>query len=154
MSSPGQRPGSCGHAMAGFDSHSKCARCRDKGRKNVLSVEGLPLNRTCNCLPLLTEIGTTRRRLRPPPLPLSWTLHMLVCWVKWRSSRLYNLPLLLLRRRSILNLPSLLPIRRNLPAVDHLLKIYSNLMTSGQKDSPVLRQCYWPRHSQYRLNRL
>ena len=31
MSSPGQRQGSCGHAMAGFDSHSKCARCRDKG---------------------------------------------------------------------------------------------------------------------------
>ena len=31
MSSPGQRLGSCGHAMAGFDSHSKCARCRDKG---------------------------------------------------------------------------------------------------------------------------
>ena len=31
MSSPGQRRGSCGHAMAGFDSHSKCARCRDKG---------------------------------------------------------------------------------------------------------------------------
>ena len=31
MSSPGQRRGSCGHAMAGFDTHSKCARCRDKG---------------------------------------------------------------------------------------------------------------------------
>ena len=31
MSSPGQRQGSCGHAMAGFDSHSKCAHCRDKG---------------------------------------------------------------------------------------------------------------------------
>ena len=31
MSSPGQRRGSCGHAMAGFDSHSNCARCRDKG---------------------------------------------------------------------------------------------------------------------------
>ena len=31
MSSPGQRRGSSGHAMAGFDSHSKCARCRDKG---------------------------------------------------------------------------------------------------------------------------
>ena len=31
MSSPGQRLGSCGHAMAGSDSHSKCARCRDKG---------------------------------------------------------------------------------------------------------------------------
>ena len=31
MSSPGQRRGSCGQAMAGFDSHSKCAHCRDKG---------------------------------------------------------------------------------------------------------------------------
>ena len=31
MSSPGQRRGSCGHAMAGFDTHSKWARCRDKG---------------------------------------------------------------------------------------------------------------------------
>ena len=31
MSSPGPRRGSCGHIMAGFDSHSKCARCRDKG---------------------------------------------------------------------------------------------------------------------------
>ena len=31
MSSLGQRRGSCGQAMAGFDSHSKCARCRDKG---------------------------------------------------------------------------------------------------------------------------
>ena len=31
MSSPGRRRGSCGHAMAGCDSHSKCARCRDKG---------------------------------------------------------------------------------------------------------------------------
>ena len=34
MSSSGQRRGSCGHAMAGFDSHSKCARCRDKGVGN------------------------------------------------------------------------------------------------------------------------
>ena len=31
ISSPGQRRGSCGHAMAGFDTHSKCALCRDKG---------------------------------------------------------------------------------------------------------------------------
>ena len=31
MSSPGQRRGACGHAMAGFNSHSKCAHCRDKG---------------------------------------------------------------------------------------------------------------------------
>ena len=31
MSFPSQRRGSCGHMMAGFDSHKKCARCRDKG---------------------------------------------------------------------------------------------------------------------------
>ena len=31
MSSPGQKRGTCGHVMAIFDSHLKCARCRDKG---------------------------------------------------------------------------------------------------------------------------
>ena len=30
MASPGQRRGSCGHVMAGFDLHKKCDRCRDK----------------------------------------------------------------------------------------------------------------------------
>ena len=30
MVSPGQRRGSCGHVMAGFDLYKKCARCRDK----------------------------------------------------------------------------------------------------------------------------
>ena len=31
MASPGQRRGSCGHIIAGFDAHDKCARCCDKG---------------------------------------------------------------------------------------------------------------------------
>ena len=31
MSSPGQKRGTCGHVMASFDNHKKCARCRDKG---------------------------------------------------------------------------------------------------------------------------
>ena len=31
MTSPGQKRGSCGNIMAGFDGHSKCARCNDKG---------------------------------------------------------------------------------------------------------------------------
>ena len=31
MSSPGQKRGSCGHVMALFDNHKKCARCREKG---------------------------------------------------------------------------------------------------------------------------
>ena len=30
MASPGQRRGNCGHIMAAFDGHKKCARCRDK----------------------------------------------------------------------------------------------------------------------------
>ena len=30
MSSPGQKHGGCGHLMAGFDTHSFCARCREK----------------------------------------------------------------------------------------------------------------------------
>ena len=32
MASPGQKRGLCGHLMAGFDSHTYCARCRDKGK--------------------------------------------------------------------------------------------------------------------------
>ena len=32
MSSPSQKHGSCGHIMASFDSHSFCARCREKSK--------------------------------------------------------------------------------------------------------------------------
>ena len=32
MYSPGQKRGSCGHAMAIFDGHAFCARCREKGK--------------------------------------------------------------------------------------------------------------------------
>ena len=39
MASPGQRRGTCGHAMALFDSHTKCARCRDKGLGQDACVE-------------------------------------------------------------------------------------------------------------------
>ena len=31
MSSPGQKRGICGHVMALFDNHKKCARCGEKG---------------------------------------------------------------------------------------------------------------------------
>ena len=37
MTSPRQRRGVCGHAMAGFDKHAHCARCRDK-RKELIPV--------------------------------------------------------------------------------------------------------------------
>ena len=39
MASPGQRRGTCGHAMAMFDSHTKCAYCRDKGIGQDACVE-------------------------------------------------------------------------------------------------------------------
>ena len=39
MSSPGQHRGNCGHAMATFDTHSHCARCRDKGKGKDFCVE-------------------------------------------------------------------------------------------------------------------
>ena len=32
MSSPGQKRGSCAHAMESFDGHAFCARCREKGK--------------------------------------------------------------------------------------------------------------------------
>ena len=36
MASPGQKRGSCGHVLALFDSHSKYARCREKGIGEVV----------------------------------------------------------------------------------------------------------------------
>ena len=39
MSSPSQQRGSCGHMMAGYDSHTVCARCRDKKKGKDLCVE-------------------------------------------------------------------------------------------------------------------
>ena len=45
MASPGnlkgQRRGTCGHAMAAFDVHEKCARCRDKKMGEDPCVKGL-----------------------------------------------------------------------------------------------------------------
>ena len=50
MSSPGQRKGSCGHIMASFDKHSRCARCRDKGHGEDPCVKNL----SCEFCDLLT----------------------------------------------------------------------------------------------------
>ena len=41
MSFPGQKRGTCGHVMALFDSHKKCARCREKGLGDDLCVKKL-----------------------------------------------------------------------------------------------------------------
>ena len=50
MASPGQRKGACGHIMASFDQHSRCARCRDKGLWDDVCVKKLP----CEFCELLT----------------------------------------------------------------------------------------------------
>ena len=41
MASPGQRKGACGHIMASFDKHSRCARCREKGHGDDPCVQNL-----------------------------------------------------------------------------------------------------------------
>ena len=42
MAAPGQNRGTCGHIMALFSSHSKCARCHEKGSGSDSSVEKKP----------------------------------------------------------------------------------------------------------------
>ena len=39
--SSGQRRGNCGHIMSSFDSHTHCARSRDKGKGKDFCVENL-----------------------------------------------------------------------------------------------------------------
>ena len=49
MASPGQRRGNCGHIMAAFDGHKKCARCRDKKLGDDPCVKDQPCT-ICNSL--------------------------------------------------------------------------------------------------------
>ena len=49
MSSPSQKHGNCGHIMASFDSHSFCARCREKGKGSDPCVSHNDCN-ACNSL--------------------------------------------------------------------------------------------------------
>ena len=83
MSSPGQRRGSCSHAMAGFDSHSKCARCRDKG----VGDDPCVLKKECD---VCKESEETKGD----------------CVLLCSQSRLHSLsqPLLLPRRRNVVSL--------------------------------------------------
>ena len=51
MASPGQRRGVCGHAMAGFDQHAHCTRCRDKKKGTDPCIKG----NVCPSCNVLTE---------------------------------------------------------------------------------------------------
>ena len=65
MASPGPRKGACGHIMASFDTHSLCARCREKGLDEDPCVSKLP----CEYCELLTpeqviQLATPTYKLR------------------------------------------------------------------------------------------
>ena len=51
MTSPGQTRGQCGHLMAGYDTHTVCARCRDKKKGQDPCIRDKP----CSHCKLLTE---------------------------------------------------------------------------------------------------
>ena len=63
MSSPGQRRGNCGHAMASFDSHSHCTRCKDKGKGKDVCVDN-PQSSDCQICKSFTS--EQRQQLATP----------------------------------------------------------------------------------------
>ena len=67
MSSPGQKRGSCGHAMASFDGHAFCARCGDKKKGEDPCVKS-PESECKFCVVLtpeqLTQLSTPSYRLK------------------------------------------------------------------------------------------
>ena len=68
MSSPGQKRGSCGHAMASFDGHSYCACCRDKekGEEPCISNKETVDCKFCNALTpeQRTQLATPSYKLK------------------------------------------------------------------------------------------
>ena len=65
MASPGQRKGACGHIMAIFDPHSRCARCRDKGLGQDPCVLKLQCELCDNLTPeQLLQLSTPTYKLR------------------------------------------------------------------------------------------
>ena len=67
MSSPGQRRGKCGHVMANFDTHSHCARCRDKGKGKEPCVSD---PQTSNCQIYNNLKSDQRQQLATPSYKL------------------------------------------------------------------------------------
>ena len=149
MLSHGQRRGSCGHVMAVFDGHLKCARCRDKGVGDdpcVQSARRLLQSRLFSLPPPPTEIGRKKtRRFLPPPRPLSWTLHRSVCWDRWTERRLLrSLKPLLARRKELMTRPSQ-AVRNSNPATKPGPMNSGTWMRSGENTLPDWRPYHFPR---------
>ena len=68
MSSPGQKRGNCGHAMAIFDGHAYCARCHDKGKGEEPCVANKESTDCAICNSLtpeqLTQLATPSYKLK------------------------------------------------------------------------------------------
>ena len=64
MASPGQRRGKCGHAMALFDTHTHCTRCREKGKGQDFCVENP--NSADKCPICITFTSDQRLQLATP----------------------------------------------------------------------------------------
>ena len=95
MSSPGQKRRTCGHVMASFDGHFKCARCRDKGvgedacvlKKDCTVCKGFtPEHILQLATPTYRERKSKEKKLvlsSPAPTlvlihPIQWTIALLV----------------------------------------------------------------------------
>ena len=74
MESPGQRRASCGHKMAGFDKHDKCARCRDKGLGEDPCIVGGAICTICD-----NSTAIQREMLATPHIKFVRTRRR-VCW--------------------------------------------------------------------------
>ena len=162
MSSPGQKRGTCGHVMAVFDNHRKCARYRDKGvddnpcvkKQDCKICQAFTPARWSNSPPPPTNPGKSmnwRSRLQIPLLvlpPLSWTQQTLVCW-DGHTRNLMEVHLLARRRGLTLSLPPRLAVRRNPAAASRGLMILKTWTGSGVNILPGWRLCWCPRRLQF-----
>ena len=100
MASPGEKKGQrnclCGHIMAGFDSHDKCTRCRNKH----IGEDNYDLDKPC---PICDALERTRKRAC---LYLPRTSQLVVLWI---LNQLFN--------HHVVHLHSLL---HSLPVLFHL----------------------------------
>ena len=65
MVSSGQKKGGCGHIMASFDTHVRCARCREKGAGSDPCVQGKD-----DCAACLLLTPDQRKQLGTPTYKL------------------------------------------------------------------------------------
>ena len=121
MSSPGQKRGNYGHAMASFEGHSFCARCREKGKGKDMCVES-PTTDCKFCLLLTPEqkaqLATPSYELKKE-MPGKQNFLHLVKTVLWLIHLPWQLLVLFVTQLPFLPCLTLL-LKRNLRRKNHL----------------------------------